>query len=181
VEPLATVADLEKSVQRSVDPEAGRLALESASGLVRDYCGWAISRTTETFTVDGSGTTLLSLPTLHLVDVSAVRMGGAELAASPTGWTGPEEYSWSARGQLYRAYGWPDIFRHIEADVTHGYDVIPDAVRAVVLGLAGATAFNPGGSVLASKTVGAVTHTFRDAPGELTSLQVFQLSGYRLP
>lgn len=179
MEPLATLGQLERSLQRTVDPEAGAQALAFASGLVRDYCGWTISAEQTTFIVDGSGTTLLSLPTLRLNNVEEVRLQGEVLAASLTGWPGTSEYTWSTRGQLYRASGWPQLFRAVEADVSHGYEPVPEAVQAVVLGVAGGSLFNPGGS-LVSKTVGAVTHTYRDAPGALTELQAFQLSGYRL-
>lgn len=185
MDPLATLAELNQAAQRVVDPTAGMLALASASGLVRDYVGWSISEETVTFVVDGSTTTLLGLPTLRLTAVSEVRVkdgsvGGLVLTESDTGWTGGDTYTWSQRGHLYRACGWPCGFRTVEADVTHGYAVIPDAVRAVVLGLAGADVFSPAGSVLQSKTVGGVSHTYRESPGELTSLQTFQLSGYRL-
>lgn len=176
MEPLATLAQLSRSLQRTVDPDAGALALAVASGIVRDYCGWSISEESVTFTVDGSGTQLQSLPTLHLTAVAEVRLFGQALTASDVDAAG---YEWSERGQLFRAIGWPNTFRCVQADVTHGYPVTPDGVLAVVLGLAGIGIPNPGGS-LASKTVGGVTHTYRDVRGELTDLQVFQLSGYRL-
>lgn len=180
MDPLATLAELETSTQRTVEEAAGLLALQSASGLVRDYVGWPISLTTETLTVDGSGTTLQSLPTMKLVSVAAVRVCGVLLSWSETGWTATGEYTWSERGQLYRSAGWPRAFRSVEVDCVHGYATIPDAIRAVVLGLAGATVFSPAGSSLESKTVGGVSHTYRQASGELTALQTFQLSGYRL-
>lgn len=180
MEPLITTAELGLYLQRTVDPDAAALAVANASGLVRDYCGWSISAETVTLTLDGSGTVLLDLPTLQLNGVTAVRLNGIALESPEDGWPTAEQYTWSTRGQLYRAAGWPAGFRNVEADVVHGHDPTPDAVRAVVLGLAGAAAFNPGGA-LVSKTVGAVTHTYRDAPGVLTDLQAFQLSGYRLP
>lgn len=179
MEPLATVAQLGKSLQRTVDPDAGLLALQLASGLVRNDLGWALSEETTTFVVDGSATQLLSLPTLHLTAVHEVRVLGTVIEpTAPDGGYG-YGYDFSERGQLFRAAGWPTEFRSVAVDVTHGYAVIPDAALAVVLAIAGRGVFNPGGS-LASKTVGSVTHTYRDVPGDLSELQRFQLSAYRL-
>jgi len=172
VDPLVTAAELGLYLQRTVDPDAAALAVASASGMIRDICGWSISAETVTLVLDGSGTTILNLPTLRLVAVFEVRLWGVALD--------PSEYSWTERGQLYRAAGWPADFRAVAADVQHGYEQTPDTVRAVALSLAGATTTNPGGT-LVSKTVGAVTHAYRDAPAVLTELQEFQLSGYRLP
>lgn len=170
MDPLITTAELNVYLQRTIDPEVAALAVASASGIIRDYCGWSISAETTTFVVDGSGTVLLNLPTLRLISVEEVRVNGAPVT----------DYVWAARGQLWRAAGWPAEFRCAEADCTHGYEQTPDAVRAVGLSLAGAAALNPAGS-LKSKTVGAVTHTYNDAHDVLTELQAFQLSGYRLP
>jgi hypothetical protein len=171
VDPLATTAELRRYLQRPIDEDVATLALASSSGLVRDYCGWSISYEETTFVVDGSGTTLLSLPTLYLVSVAAVSVNGIVLPAGA--------YTWTERGQLHNAVGWPTGFRAVEVDCTHGYEQSPDAVRAVVLARAAVDAFNPG-SALASKTVGAVTHTYRDAPDGLSALQAFQLDAYRL-
>lgn len=181
MDPLISAEELALYLGRTdLIPDVLALAVASASGIVRDWAGWSITRETTTFVVDGSTTSLLSLPTLHLNGVTEVRVAGEVLNPSATGWTSAEQYTWSARGQLFRACGWPCGFRSVEADVDHGYDIAPDAVRAVVFALAAAPAFTPGGSVLLSKTVGAVTHTYRDTPSTLTDLQAFQLSGYRL-
>lgn len=172
MDPLITADELGRYLQRTLDPDAAALAVASASGLIRDHCGWSISAETTTFVLDGSGTKILNLPTLRLVAVDEVRLFGTALDSA--------EYSWTERGQLYCAAGWPPDFRAAAADVRHGYDQTPDAVRAVAFVVAAATMSNPAGT-LASKTVGAVTHTYRDASAVLTELQQFQLSGYRLP
>lgn len=173
MDPLILPAELSVYLRRSVEPAAAAQAVSTASGLIRDYCGWPISYQAETFIVDGSETNILNLPTMHLVAVDAVRIHGIDV----------QDFEWSARGTLYRAWGWPPEFRGVQVDCTHGYQQIPDAVRVVAFGLAAAYVLNPGG-VLASKTVGAVTHTYRresQPGGPLTELQAFQLSGYRLP
>lgn len=181
MQPLVTVdAFTTKYLQRAVDPDAAAWALDVASGQVRDHCGWSISAETTTFMVDGSGTSLLTLPTLLLTDVYEVRVRGrvidqAPLNGRPTG----GEYVWSRRGQLFRAVGWPEQLGSVEVDAEHGYIEVPATVAIVVCGLAEAALPNHARE-LASKTVGAVTHTYRDTSGAMTVVQASQLSGYTL-
>lgn len=182
MEPLVSTAELGRYMQRTLPEEAAALAVASASGVVRAYCKWSISAETTTFILDGTGTIFLSLPTLELTAVEEVRAAG-EVLTPATSWPpGSTEYTWSRIGMLRRGLGWPAGFRTVEVDCTHGFDTTPDAVRAVALPLAAATVFNPGGA-LASKTVGAVTHVYRDAgqTPELPAGLAFQLSDYRLP
>jgi hypothetical protein len=161
-------------LQRDLDRYTAETALAAASGLVRHYCRWPISAESTTFVQDGNGAQLLSLPTLRLNAVTAVRVGGVLLD--------PGQYEWSRGGQLYRngAY-WPARFRSVEADVEHGYAEVPDEVRAVVLALTTRYYVNPDG--LRSKSVGAVSRTFGDAAaaGDLTRLEMSLIAGYRLP
>lgn len=129
---------------------------ETAVAAVRDYCGWHIAPTiAETFTLDGGGRNELSLPTLHLVSVSAVRVLGETLD--------PEFYEWSLAGfvrlRSVRAH-FPDRLRAVEIDVEHGFPSVPLSVRQVIAGLvrrgeqaAGVTA----------QTVGPFSVTYGDA------------------
>lgn len=173
MDPLVSEAELATYLGRSVGEEAATLAVATASGIVRDYCRWCISSEETTFVVDGSGTSLLGLPTLRLVEVAEVRIDGVVID--------PSEYSWSERGQLSRVAGWPARFRCVEADVTHGWSPTPDSVRAVVLALASSRSVNPEG--LRSKTVGAVSKSYvvEAMRGDLSDLQMSLISGYRLP
>lgn len=168
---LCTTDELNAHVQREVDGEVAELALDLASGIVRAFCQWGISAEATTFTVDGSGHSVLSLPTLHLVSVEEVRLLGVPLVI------GPE--SWSERGQLWRREGWPSVFRNVEVDCHHGYrpSEMPAAVRAVVLTIAAGRIHNTEG--LRSKTVGDTSRTYF-AP-ELSPLQMAQLAEYRMP
>jgi len=165
---LATVAHLANHLQRDeadLDEASAQLALDGASGLVRDWCGWGIAHAEETFVVDGTGSRVLLLPTLRLVSVEEVRVDGTVLD--------PTTYTWSASGQLERAAGWPRRFRAIEVDCTHGYDPVPDALRLVVLELAARSYKNP--ERLAAKSVGGVSYTY-----DLSELEMAQLGPYRL-
>jgi hypothetical protein len=168
---LVTVGDLQTHLQREVDQASAELAVAGASGAVRSYCRWDISREDATFVVAGSGTRVLNLPTLHLVDVLAVRLDdGTELVRGG----GDEDYLWAKRGQLYCSAGWPGPFRHVEVDCVHGYDPVPDVVRLVTLTVAAREYTNP--MHLRDASVGSVTRRF-----DMTALDMALLDTYRLP
>lgn len=179
MDPLVSPDELRTYLQRDLDEDVAALAVASASGIVRDFCRWPISTEEVTFTLDGSGTTMLNLPTLRLVSVDAVRIDGTEIAAAVP--TVSDGYTWSERGQVYLAAGWPARLRCIEVDCVHGYDSTPDTVRAVVLVLAVRAATNPEG--LRSKTIGGISKSFvfETMRGDLSELQMAQIGGYRLP
>jgi hypothetical protein len=175
--PLASIADLEAHLGHPVDPASGVQALENASGWVRDYCGWVLSRETAvTFTVDGSGTGVLDLPTLWLVTVDEVRLAGAALVEDGDDAYG---YTWTRAGQIFRPVGWPCRARIVEVDCEHGYDPIPHGIRGFVVALAGRSAENP--QNIRMETVGTVIRQFHE-PGAVTeSLDFNTLDMYRLP
>ena len=63
--PFATTDDY----ATNIGPITARtqLDLDAASDAIREYCGWNIyPQVTETITVDGSGTSVLLLPTMNL-------------------------------------------------------------------------------------------------------------------
>lgn len=168
---LITVADLTTHLQRPVDAAAGALAVAGASGAVRARCGWNISQETTTFLVDGSGSTVLNLPTLLLEAVTSVTMDSDLVAPAVSPYD--EGYRWTVRGQLHRHAGWPSFSRILVA-ATHGYAVVPDVVRLVALTLAARTLSNP--ERLKTAAVGSISRTF-----DLSDLDVRLLDPYRIP
>lgn len=178
MDPLATPGELSTHLQREVDVSAATLALTLASGAVRAYCGWDLAREDTTLVAYGDGSPVLSLPTLDLRDVTNVRVDGEELDLTLTGLT-VGRVVWSRKGQLFRGIGWP---RHltIEADVTHGYDPIPDIVKLIVLERAARQLANP--EQLMSATVSSVSKTWASGTGSvsLSSLDERLLDRYRL-
>jgi hypothetical protein len=168
---LVTTEAFASYLQRDVDTSTAELALQAASGIVRDHCRWDIAEETATFVVDGSGTPILSLPTLRLTDVAEVRLDGVVLD--------PADCTWSANG-LIRRIGlvWPRRFRCVEVDVTHGWAPIPDGIRAVVLTLASRFYANP--DKVLSKTVGGISHTYATTT-DLNDLELALVDGHRLP
>jgi hypothetical protein len=173
VEALATVDDLAAYLRQpggaaGLDQAAADLALASASGAVRDYCGWNISVATETLTGDGDGSRLVSLPTLCLRGVTEVRV---------LTWRtiDPGTFTWSRGGQLICISGvFPPGLRNVEADVTHGYDETPDGVKLAVLIRAARQYTNP--LALTSRNVGGVAEVYA-----VTDYEAAQLGPYRLP
>jgi hypothetical protein len=173
VDALVPDDDLAAYLQRDLDRITAELALQAASGVVRDYCRWQISEETATFVVNGSGSTLLRLPTLRLTDVTEIRVDDEIIDAA--------EYRWTEGGLIERpAYGCPRKFRCVQVDATHGWAIIPDAVRAVVLTLASRYYVNP--ENLLSKTVGSITRTFSASKGgDMDQMEFALLAGFRLP
>jgi hypothetical protein len=139
--PLITVDDLAGYLQRPIDRYSATACVAGASGLVRAWCGWNISRTVETLTVDANGSGSVNLPTLRLNDVTEVRVAGDVLD--------PSEYGWATNGVLAftSRNGWPSGLRQVAADVDHGYDPIPDEICIVVAAVAGRLYSNPEGLV----------------------------------
>lgn len=176
MDPLATTAELEMHLQTTfTTPEeqtAATLALELASGAVRAYCGWPISRTQEIIEAYGEGSTVLTIPTLMLQGVTSITVDGTDLSAA--------DYVWTVKGQIYRDAGWPR-FSIATLDIDHGYDVIPDLLKLVTLDLAGKQIQNPEG--LVSATVGEVSRTWSNSTTsaeKLTTLTQTLLDRYRV-
>lgn len=173
MDPLVTAEEFASYLQRDLDRATAELAIGGASGVVRNFCRWNVARESATFTLDAIGSTLLVLPTLKLVSVDEVRVGGDVLDASA--------YTWSQGGQLYAAGRWPVGHRLVEVDVVHGYEPVPDEVKLVTCALAARSMVNPEG--LRSKTVGTVAKVFvfETIRGDLSELEASMISGHRLP
>lgn len=176
--PLITVAQLEDYLQRPLDADAAALAVEMASGLIRAWCGWEVSHTAETMTLDGSGLRLLNLPTLHVNAVLAVRVDDVALATT--------DYQWSVTGQLIRSCGWPCDMRSIQVDVDHGFIEIPGAVTAVGLALASRVYENPSGyksvaTGTASRSWHGAGSSSSAAASTFSGVELWVLGPYQLP
>lgn len=164
---LITEAELHEYLQRPIDPAAAALAVAGATGAVRSYCGWTISREIDTtLSAAGTDTRVVGLPTMALTSVGEVRVDDVVLAE--------DKYRWSLRGQLYCADGWPDWTR-IDVDCDHGYLPVPSVVKIVGLGIAARYLTNPESLKIA--TVGSVARTYAD----MTALDAALLDRYRLP
>lgn len=118
VTPQSLVADSGGQLKAS-DPRL-QAACAAASEAVRRYCRWHVAPVIEeTITLDGSGGKILQVPSMRVVDVSAVCINGEEIPA--------DAYSWSAAG-LLELHGsrFPRRYRSVGVALRHGYDTAPD-------------------------------------------------------
>lgn len=124
--PLLSLAEYEALVAGTGLEQA---RLDGVIGDIRDYCGWHIApEATETITLDGTGATIVQVPTLRLSAVASVAEDGVVLSAT--------EYEWSADGTLRRlplGRCWTNRYRAVVVECTHGFDEVPAAIVAVVL------------------------------------------------
>lgn len=160
--PLVSAGELQTYIQRPIDAQAALLAVEAASSVVREHCGWGLSREQAVFYVNGNNSRVLSLPTLNLLAVDRVWVDGIETS----------NYRWAQRGQLYRLLPWPD-YRKIQVECVHGYDPVPAAIKVVALAFAARQVGNP--ERFRTAAVGSVSRTF-----DLDRLDTELLFPYRL-
>jgi hypothetical protein len=166
---LATEAELEIHLQRPIATDVAALALAGASAVVRGYCGWDLLREDVTFMLDGTGTLVLPLPTLLLIDVAEIRVDGVAIAS-----TLAFQPKWTRRGQIFWAEGWEADCK-VEVDCTHGYDDVPDLVRLVALTVAARIVDNP--TDVKAASAGSVSRTYDSS---LSALELRLLGPYRL-
>lgn len=149
--------------------------LLQAQAVVRSYCGWHIAPLREDveLTLDGTGTQVLLLPTMHLVEVASVTDDGNAVDLA--------DIQWWANGVVFNATRWTCERGAITINITHGYDPVPPDVQAVVQALATRAVANTQG--LTSKTVGPFSETYaQPATGQvLLDAERAVLSRYRLP
>lgn len=130
----ADVASYTKGRLSAEDAETARL-LAAALGAARRYCGWHVTPIAidDVITLDGSGTTLLVLPTLRLTELTALTEDGIDVDIS--------QISVSTRGLARKRQGyvgggagcyWTDQFGGITATMTHGFAEAPEWESAVL-------------------------------------------------
>ena len=127
---MLTTDALADYTQGRLDPDADETAaiLERSLAEVRRWCGWHVSPvlTADEITLDGPGGRLLWLPSLRVVDLTALTEDGAEVDV--------DELEWSQSGLVRKpltAAEWTEKFRGITATITHGYADAPDFEAAV--------------------------------------------------
>jgi len=104
------------------DDDETQRQLDAALAAARNYCGWHVSPVAvgEQITLDGTGTSVLVLPTLKVTDLIEVEEDGATLELT--------DLSWSERGLILKKSGhwWSAMFRSITVTFSHGYSSAPD-------------------------------------------------------
>lgn len=127
----------------SVTADVGDRLLQ-AEAVVREFCRWHIAptRTVEDSVVaipDGAGALRLFLPTLHLIEVTAVVTDDEDIVPL-------EEVSWTRSGIVWRDGGWGSA-RTLTVSYSHGHPTTPPDVEAVVQAIATRGVANPGSLV----------------------------------
>lgn len=147
---LATASELEIQLGQTFDDadtiRADQL-LELASGVVEAYCGRAFARTEgDVVDADPTGQTLL-LPNPP-VDVTGITLDGEDVE-------GFVVYSDSGVVLLPSTHR---LWGRVEVTYSHGLDGAPDAVKAIVLTLAGRLMLNSDG--VTQKSIGDVSVSY---------------------
>ncbi|HLU76143.1 MAG TPA: hypothetical protein VKZ82_28455 [Nonomuraea sp.] len=166
---LATVDDWPVYAGEPVPEDAAAL-LAASSESITDYCGWPIGlHAVEAEEYDGLGQRVLTLHTLALVEVDAVRVDGAEVT----------DFRVSRRyGQIERTSGvWPCGFGRIQVDYTAGFDPVPPHLVKLAVELAAKAASTP--LDVASETMDRRTIRYREA-AVIGGLDAAALERYRL-
>lgn len=158
--PLATVAELEAALQRSVDSTQADLALRRASARVRRYTMQDITFVADETVELAGGERVLRLPQYPLVVDASHSLTVVEVADfSGVEWTAIEDRDYSRLGnELTRGYPWQAPTRlmgwpwnraqgvwasKVRVTYSHGYEDVPDDILDVVLDLATMNLSNP--------------------------------------
>lgn len=106
--------------------------LAGAEALVVEYCGWHIAPSaTVSVTVDGSGSGIQPLPTMHLTAVNEVTEVGVVVDVATVDWS---EYGVLEKQD--RAW-WTARRRGVVADITHGFAAAPGWLVTLICAAAG--------------------------------------------
>lgn len=173
---LVEVDDWTKYSKSNPPPNADTL-LAAASGSIRSFCGWNITReVVQDAELDAYGGSLLVLPTLHLVSIESLYVDDAYLEDRT-------DYRWSRRGlirRMPRGTCWPNDYGCIRYSITHGYEECPPEVAALCVALAKRADVVPTG--ILQKQVGGISLQFKDVPldaAEQGALQAYALESGR--
>lgn len=126
-------------------------ALDVATRMIRDHCGWFVGPvTTDTLHLDGPGSRLLVLPTLRIVEVTAVRQDDAPIDMATVRVS-------RGSGMLRTSSPLSDEFGAIEVDLRHGYDTVPEPIVDLTLQMAARALGSPLGVVREQSLVANIT------------------------
>jgi hypothetical protein len=141
------------------------------------YCGWHIAPSvTEDVVLDGTTSTVLRLPTLHLTSLDTLTISGVVVDVDD-----PYAVEWSEAGYLRRSGGFGTLLRGVVVGITHGYDAMPLDVQAVIEGLASRAAYPSSPYVQVGQVRVATDASGLPIGGALTSVEQMTLDRYRLP
>lgn len=153
--------------------------LEQAEALVRGFCGWHVAplREDDVLTVDGTGSSILPLPSLKVVGISSIVEDGIAVDLSTV--------TWSASGWIKKRYGrWTCEPGGVVIILDHGHETVPAEVTAIVQAIAQRGIDNPGSLVRTQD--GPFSETFaqtgfnQTTPISLLDSEKLDLGPYRI-
>lgn len=123
----------------------------------REKAGWRIAGpANETFTLAGTGTDKLFLPTLHINSVASVTENGTLVD--------PDSYEWDEAGYLLGRQ-WSTKRRSVVVMLNHGFEECPGDLAGVVAEATARGALAPSSGVTGETTLGASVQFSRAASG----------------
>lgn len=154
--PLATSSQLETycggltlNAEQTTQVE---FLLEAVSGDIRSYCGWSISAEDgAVWTVDGDGSEVLAVPSLHLRAVNSVTVDGSSVDLA--------DLEWSEAGYLVNRNRWPRKLRSVVVNGDHGYDPVPAEIVTVACSMASRLRPTAGAGGASSVRIGDYSET----------------------
>lgn len=123
---FCSVQDVETFLQIEVDETSATQAIEQATAIIQNYCAQTISYVEDDeVTLDVLGETQkIILPELPVVEIASVVEDDEELDE--------DEYTLGQYGILWRVgQNWTPGIGIVTVTYTHGYETIPDDIRAV--------------------------------------------------
>jgi hypothetical protein len=178
--PLATSADLEAYLQRSIDAGQAEMALRLASAVVRGYTGQQISFVaSDVMVLEGGGPTVILPQRPVVVDednpITVVELAEYGRAAL----TMREDLTYRRYQDELRRYcgTWSP---RVQVTYSHGYATVPGDIVAAVLDIAGRSLTNPSG--LRSVTIDDYSRTYASETfggASLSAANKLTLANYR--
>lgn len=160
-----------------------------AQAVMVAYCDWDPTEvvTDQTVLLNGNGTSLLTLPSLYVTDVSAVvitdRIGTVTTAVlSPA----PVDVEWSEDGCLECTSCvlggiFPPGRRNVAVTYSGGYDTIPATLQAALDSIAKRAPIASGGVQKRKLLSGEIAYSASVMAGELLITEQMILDQYRIP
>lgn len=151
------------------------LLLGDATAVIVEEVGQDLAESTDTVTLDGSGTDRLLLPRWPVSDVDSVTL--TEPDQDPQVLVADEDYTWSEAGILTRVGGcWPCSDRSVVVIVTAGHSPIPRNAQRICRRLAAAAWPNPAGADV--QAIGDTRIQWHTPGMELTTAERNELAAY---
>lgn len=139
LEPILSVDEFNERTQGAFggNPRA-ESALNAASQVVRNYCGWHICPAMDCMAEPFGDGQIRRLPAAYVSAVESVTEKGEAVD--------PSAYEWRKDGLIRRSGRWADGWNAVEVTYTAGYDIdaVPDLAEAVTAIAAGVLSVSAG-------------------------------------